>query len=96
MRHYLTPRIRVVLVVAVLLAALLAVLSSLTGLNIGEVVVQGVLTPLRTGVVHAYDNVCHSLERSHAAGKDAGFVTERYQRRHFHAIHTYSPCYACP
>ena len=55
MRHYLTPRIRVVLVVAVLLAALLAVLSSLTGLNIGEVVVQGVLTPLRTGVSELKD-----------------------------------------
>ncbi len=55
MRHYLTPRIRVVLVVAVLLAALLAVLSSLTGLNIGEVVVQGVLTPIRTGVSELKD-----------------------------------------
>ena len=55
MRHYLTPRVRVVLVVAVLLAALLAVLSSLTGLNIGEVVVQGVLTPIRTGVSELKD-----------------------------------------
>lgn len=50
MKHYISTRVRVVLVVAVLLAALLAVLSNLTGLKIGEMVVQGVITPLRTGV----------------------------------------------
>ncbi len=50
MKHYISTRVRVVLVVAVLLAALLAVLSNLTGLKIGETVVQGVITPLRTGV----------------------------------------------
>lgn len=55
MRHYFTTRVRVVLVVAVLLAALLAVLSSLTGLNIGEMFVQGVLTPLRSGVSELKD-----------------------------------------
>lgn len=49
MRHFLSTRVRVVLVVAVLLAALLAVISNLTGLNLGETV-QGMLTPLRTGV----------------------------------------------
>ena len=55
MRHYFTTRVRVVLVVAVLLAGLLAVLSSLTGLNIGELFVQGVLTPLRNGVSELKD-----------------------------------------
>ena len=55
MRHYFTTRVRVVLVVAILLAGLLAVLSSLTGLNLGEMVVQGVLTPLRTGVSELKD-----------------------------------------
>lgn len=50
MRHYLSARVRVVLVVAVLLAALLAVLSNLTGFNLGDVAVQGIITPLRTGV----------------------------------------------
>ena len=50
MKHYLSTRVRVILVVAVLLAALLAVLSNLTGLKIGEMAVQGVITPLRTGV----------------------------------------------
>ena len=55
MRHYLTTRVRVVLVIAVLLAALLAVLSSLTGLNLGEVIVQSVMMPLRTGVSELKD-----------------------------------------
>ena len=49
MKHYLSTRVRVVLVVAVLLAALLAVLSNLTGLNIGQEQMQSLLTPLRTG-----------------------------------------------
>jgi len=50
MRHYLTTKVRVVLVTAVLLASLLAVISNLTGLNLGEMAVQGILTPIRTGV----------------------------------------------
>ena len=49
MKHYLSTRVKVVLVVAVLLAALLAVVSNLTGLNFGQAV-QDMLTPLRTGV----------------------------------------------
>ena len=49
MRHYVSTRIKVVMVTAVLLAALLAVVSNLTGLNFGEAV-QGILTPIRTGV----------------------------------------------
>ena len=50
MRHYLSTRVRVVLIVAVLLAALLAVITNLTGFNLGESVVQSALVPLRTGV----------------------------------------------
>ncbi|MBO5953839.1 MAG: rod shape-determining protein MreC [Oscillospiraceae bacterium] len=50
MRHYFSTRVRIVLVVAVLLAVGLAVISNLTGLNLPDMVVQGVLTPLRTGV----------------------------------------------
>ena len=50
MKHYLSTRVRVILVAAVLLAALLAVISNLTGLNIGSSVVQGIITPMRTGV----------------------------------------------
>ena len=50
MKHYFTNRIRVVLVIAVLLAVILAVVSSLTGMKLPQMLVQGVLTPLRTGV----------------------------------------------
>lgn len=49
MKHYLSTRVRVILVAAVLLAALLAVVSNLTGINFGQSV-QSVLSPLRTGV----------------------------------------------
>lgn len=50
MKRFFTSRIRIVLVIAVLLAILLAVVSSLTGLKLPEIVVQGVLAPVRTGV----------------------------------------------
>lgn len=50
MKHYFSTRVRVVLIVVVLLAVVLAVVSGLTGKNIPELVVQGVLTPVRTGV----------------------------------------------
>lgn len=50
MKRFFTSRIRIVLVIAVLLAILLAVVSSLTGLKLPEMVVQGILTPVRTGV----------------------------------------------
>lgn len=50
MRRILSTRVRVILVVAVLLAALLAVISNLTGFSFGEAQVQSLLAPLRTGV----------------------------------------------
>lgn len=50
MKHFFTPRIRVVLVITLLLAVILAVVGNLTGLSLPEMAVQGVLTPLRTGV----------------------------------------------
>lgn len=49
MRHLFTKKIKILLIVAVLLTAGLAVASSLLGTTIGDVVVQAVLTPLRTG-----------------------------------------------
>ena len=55
MRHVISTRTRVVMVIAVLLAALLAVVSSLTGLNIGEMAVQGIFTPLRTAASRMKD-----------------------------------------
>lgn len=49
MRHFFSTRIRVVLILALLLAGILAVASSLTGNSIPGKVVQTVLTPLRSG-----------------------------------------------
>lgn len=50
MKYFFTTKVKIVLVVALLLSAGLAVLSSLTGLNPGDLLVKGVLTPLRTGL----------------------------------------------
>ena len=49
MKYFFTTKVKVVLVVALLLSAGLAVLSSLTGMNPGDLFVKGILTPLRTG-----------------------------------------------
>ena len=50
MKYFFTTKVKVVLVVALLLSAGLAVVSSLTEMNPGDLLVKGVLTPLRTGV----------------------------------------------
>ncbi|MBE6976767.1 MAG: rod shape-determining protein MreC [Ruminococcaceae bacterium] len=49
MRHFFTTKVRVVLIIALLLTAGLAVLTSLTGITVGDLFVKGILTPLRTG-----------------------------------------------
>lgn len=49
MRHFFSTRIRVILVAALLIAAVLAVVGGLTDRNLPGMLVQGVLTPLRTG-----------------------------------------------
>lgn len=49
MKHFFSSRVRVVLIVAILLAVSLAVISNLTGLSIPDMVVKGILTPIRTG-----------------------------------------------
>ncbi len=55
MKHFFTTKVRVVLVAAVLLAVVLGVISGLTGLSLPDMLVQGVLTPIRTGVSHLTD-----------------------------------------
>ena len=50
MKHLFSTRVRVVLIVAVLLAVILAVIGSLTGLSLPDMVVKGILTPIRSGV----------------------------------------------
>ena len=49
MRHFFSTRVRVVLILALLIAGVLAVASSLTGKSIPSLMVQSVLTPLRSG-----------------------------------------------
>ena len=50
MRHFFTTKIRIILILSVLLAIGLAVVTSLTNVNLPGMLVQGVVTPLRTGV----------------------------------------------
>ncbi len=49
MRHFFSTRVRVVLILALLLAIGIGVASSLTGMSIPSMVVQGILTPIRSG-----------------------------------------------
>ena len=55
MKHLFTNKIRAVLVIAVLLAIVLAVVGSLTGLKLPQTLVQGALSPLRAGVSKLVD-----------------------------------------
>ena len=57
MRHFFSNRVRIVLIAAVLIAILLTVVSSLTGVSIGDMAVKGILAPLRTGVSRLTDRV---------------------------------------
>ena len=50
MKYYFTTKVKLVLIVAALLAAGLAIIGNLTGKTPGDMLVQGVLTPLRNGV----------------------------------------------
>ena len=55
MKYFFTNRVRVIMLVAMLLAVALAVVSSLTGLKLPQMMVQGVLTPIRTGISKLVD-----------------------------------------
>ena len=55
MKHYFSTRVRVVMIIAVVLAIVLAGVGSYTGGNFGSTVVQGILTPIRTGVSQLTD-----------------------------------------
>ena len=49
MRHLFTKKVKIILIVAMLLSADLAVATNLMGVTVGDLVVQGILTPLRSG-----------------------------------------------
>lgn len=55
MKHFFSTKVRVALLVAVLLSAGIAVLSSLTGMTVGDMFVKGILTPLRSGASQLTD-----------------------------------------
>ena len=55
MKHLFTGRIRFILILAVLLAVILAVVSGLTDVKIPDMLVQGILTPIRSGVSNLTD-----------------------------------------
>ena len=55
MKHFFTNRVRIVLLASVLIAIVLAVVGSLTGLSLPQTVVQGVLAPFRTGASKLVD-----------------------------------------
>ena len=55
MKHFFTPRIRAVIIAAILIAVLLATVTSLTGLKLPEMLVQGVLAPVRGGISQLTD-----------------------------------------
>ena len=55
MKHFFSTRVRVVLVVAILLAVGLSVISDLTGLSVPDMMVKGVLAPIRSGASRLAD-----------------------------------------
>lgn len=78
MRHFFSTRVKVILVAAVLLALVLTVIGSLTGKNYPAMLVQSVLTPLRSGanaltnqIERGYDYIFgyEALEAENAALK---------------------------
>ena len=56
MKHLFTTRVRIVVILALVLAVGLGVAIELTGINLPDMLVQGVLTPIRTGVSSLTDS----------------------------------------
>ena len=56
MKHFFSNRVRIVLIVAVLLAIAVTVVSSLLGVNLPEMAVKGLLAPLRAGASRLTDS----------------------------------------
>ena len=49
MKHFFTNRVKAVMIIAVLLAAVLAVVGSLTKMSLADMMVKGILAPIRAG-----------------------------------------------
>jgi rod shape-determining protein MreC len=50
MKYFFTTRVKVVLVITAVLAAILTVTGSITGMSLPDMFVKGVLTPIRSGM----------------------------------------------
>ena len=79
MKHFFSPRVRLILLIAVLLAVTLTVVGNLTDMRLPDMVVKGILTPIRTGVskltdqaeqLYNYMFAYESLEAENAALKE--------------------------
>ena len=55
MKHFFSTRVRIVLIAALLIAVVLSVVGNLTDLSVGDMLVKGVLTPIRTGASRLTD-----------------------------------------
>ena len=55
MRHFFSTRVRVVLIIAILLSVTLAVVANLAGVSVPDLLVKGVLAPIRTGASQLTD-----------------------------------------
>lgn len=90
MKHFFSSRVRVVLIAAILLAVVLAVVGNLTGMSIPDMVVKGILTPIRTGAskltdqaeqIYNYMFEYESLLAENAALKEELAAMEENARR---------------
>ena len=59
MKRFFTSRVWTIIFIAILIAVILAVGSSLTGKNVSGSLVQGLLTPFRTGASYLTDQAEH-------------------------------------
>ena len=55
MKHFFSNRVRIVLIVALLIAVIFSMASNLTDINLGDMLVKGILTPIRTGASRLTD-----------------------------------------
>ena len=97
MKHFFSTRVRVVLLIAVLLAVTLTVVGSLTNLSLGDMMVKGVLTPIRTGVskladgaeqLYSYIFGYEALSAENEKLKEQGYLTiaGKLPRRYFESL----------
>ena len=56
MKHFFTNRVKTVLIIAVLLAVVLGIVGSLTNIDLGNMIVKGILTPIRAGASKLTDS----------------------------------------